>query len=42
MNDTMSTEGLDGEKPKDLRMRQTLTLAAAVAILGMSVGIWSR
>jgi len=39
MNDTMSTEGLDGAKPKDLRMRQTLTLDAAVAILGMSVGV---
>jgi hypothetical protein len=38
MKDKMHTEGADGEKPKESRMRQTLTLAAAVAMLGVSVG----
>lgn len=38
MKDRMHTEGADGEKPKESRMRQTLTLAAAVAMLGVSVG----
>ena len=38
MKDTMNSEGTDSEKPKGPRMRQTLTLAAAVAMLGVSVG----
>ena len=38
MKDMMHTEGADGEKPKESRMRQTLTLAAVVAMLGVSVG----
>ena len=39
MKDTIRSEGTDGEKSKEPRMRQTLTLAAAVAMLGMSVGV---
>ena len=39
MKDTKHTEGTAGEKPKESRMRQTLTLAAAVAMLGVSVGV---
>jgi hypothetical protein len=39
MNDTMSLEGTEGEKPKESKIRQTLTLAAAVAMLGVSIGV---
>jgi hypothetical protein len=39
MKESMHTDGTDGEKSKESMTRQTLTLAAAVAMLGVSVGV---
>jgi hypothetical protein len=39
MKDTMRTEETDGEKSNEPSMRQTLVLAAAAAMLGLSLGV---
>lgn len=39
MKESTSTEGTDREKSNEPGMHQTLKLAAAVAMLGMSVGV---
>ena len=38
MNESLHTEGPEDAKSNESRRRQTLTLAAAVAVLGMSLG----
>lgn len=39
MKDTMRTEGTESEKADEPSMRQTLVLAAAAAMLGVSLGV---
>ena len=39
MNDSLHTEGPEDAKSNESRRQQTLTLAAAVAMLGMSLNV---
>lgn len=39
MNESLHTEGPEDAKSSESRRRQTLTLVAAVAVLGMSLGV---